>query len=380
MEGQGMTQLVTAVDVAGNQKAALSPSVSLDKTKPTIQGARVTEPNTHGWNNGPVTTRFSAQDALSGLEGLPTTDVILSTEGRGQSVSYGVTDRAGNVAFTSVDGINIDLTPPSVTGTRAPEANQFGWNNVDVNVRFVCTDALSGMDACSPDVTVSSEAANQSRTGIGRDLAGNEAKSVVSGISIDKTAPTIAGSADRPPNANNWYNANVSIVFSCTDALSGIGSCGPTQVISTEGTNLSRSGTATDRAGNTAEATVGGINLDKTPPTVSCANSAPRLWPPNHKMVPIDITVSVADAASAGLSFTLASATSNEPDNGLGDGDTANDIQGFVIGTASTRGALRAERSGTSNGRTYSLTYRSLDLAGNAGMCTTTVTVPHSGS
>ncbi len=379
MEGQGMTQLVTAFDVAGNQKAVLSPPVSLDRTKPTIHGARVTEPNAHGWNNGPVTTRFSAEDALSGLEGPPATDIILSTEGGGQSVSLGAIDRAGNTAAASVDGINIDLTPPSVTGTRAPEANQFGWNKVDVNVRFACADALSGIDACSPDATVSSEAANQSRTGTGRDRAGNEAVSVVSGISIDKTAPTIAGAADRPPNARNWYNANVSIVFTCNDTLSGIGSCGPTpQVISTEGANLSRSGIAADRAGNTAAATVAGINLDKTAPIVTCANPAPRLWPPNHKMVPIEVTVSVADGLSTGLSFTLKSATSNEPDNGLGDGDTAGDIQGFVIGTASTRGAVRAERSGTGIGRIYSLTYGSLDLAGNTGLCTTTVMVPHS--
>jgi len=45
-------------------------------------------------------------------------------------------------------------------------------------------------------------------------------------------------------------------------------------------------------------------------------------------------------------------------------------------GTASTSGQLRAERSGSGNGRAYTLTYRALDRAGNAATCTATVTVP----
>ena len=41
-------------------------------------------------------------------------------------------------------------------------------------------------------------------------------------------------------------------------------------------------------------------------------------------------------------------------------------------------GQLRAERSDAGNGRTYTLTYRGRDLAGNTALCTTTVTVPKS--
>jgi hypothetical protein len=73
----------------------------------------------------------------------------------------------------------------------------------------------------------------------------------------------------------------------------------------------------------------------------------------------------------------LASVTSNEPDDGLGDGDTSADIQGFEPGTASTAGRLRAERAGTGQGRTYSLRWRGLDTAGNAASCAATVDVPH---
>jgi hypothetical protein len=63
--------------------------------------------------------------------------------------------------------------------------------------------------------------------------------------------------------------------------------------------------------------------------------------------------------------------TSNEPDSGAGD------IQGWMIGTAGTTGQLRAERSGSGNGRIYTLTYQGADRAGNTATCAAPVTVPH---
>ena len=71
--------------------------------------------------------------------------------------------------------------------------------------------------------------------------------------------------------------------------------------------------------------------------------------------------------------MTLVSVTSNEPDNGLGDGDTANDI---VIVDDFTFN-LRAERSGTGQGRVYTITYQVTDACGNSTLASATVTVPH---
>jgi hypothetical protein len=93
--------------------------------------------------------------------------------------------------------------------------------------------------------------------------------------------------------------------------------------------------------------------------------------------VNVTATVTVADGESGAAGFTLVSVTSNEPDNGLGDGDQPNDIQGFVLGTADTSGFLRGERSGKGNGRVYTLTYQGSDVAGNSTTCSTAVTVPH---
>ena len=50
------------------------------------------------------------------------------------------------------------------------------------------------------------------------DVAGNTDNSSPLVILVDATAPTIAGSPDRPANGFGWYNADVTAAFSVTDA------------------------------------------------------------------------------------------------------------------------------------------------------------------
>lgn len=65
--------------------------------------------------------------------------------------------------------------------------------------------------------------------------------------------------------------------------------------------------------------------------------------------------------------------TSNEPVDGLGDGDTA---PGWEI-TGDLAAQLRAERSGAGSGRLYTLEISCTDDAGNAAAAGASVTVPH---
>ncbi len=113
---------------------------------------------------------------------------------------------------------------------------------------------------------------------------------------------------------------------------------------------------------------------DTIAPTLTLSASPNSIWPPNHKYVNVTVTANAADNFDANPTVTLLSVTSNEPDNGLGDGDTANDI--VIVGTFNVK--LRAERSGTGNGRIYTLTYQVTDSCGNATTQTVTVTVPKS--
>jgi len=105
------------------------------------------------------------------------------------------------------------------------------------------------------------------------------------------------------------------------------------------------------------------------PPSLSVTVSPDALWPPNHKYVTVEADV---DASSDVSSINLISVTSNEADNGLGDGDKENDI---VILDDFTFD-LRAERSGTGTGRIYSITYQATNTCGNTTISTATVSVP----
>jgi predicted extracellular nuclease len=115
------------------------------------------------------------------------------------------------------------------------------------------------------------------------------------------------------------------------------------------------------------------ICVDATPPTLTLSVSPDVLWPPNHKYVTVEATVSVKDKADPNASWSLVSVTSNEPDNGIGDGNTTNDI--LVINDTTFQ--LRAERSGSGNGRVYSFAYQATDACGNTATANTAVYVPH---
>ena len=96
------------------------------------------------------------------------------------------------------------------------------------------------------------------------------------------------------------------------------------------------------------------------------------LWPPNHKLVPISIT-GVTDPDNDPVTIKITGVTQDEPVNGLGDGDTSPDATPF--GTKAVK--VRAERSGTGDGRVYHLDFQADD--GKGGTCTSKVTVcvPH---
>jgi pimeloyl-ACP methyl ester carboxylesterase len=135
--------------------------------------------------------------------------------------------------------------------------------------------------------------------------------------------------------------------------------------------------TVGDSTGNTDTDTVKVTVKDATAPTLSVALSPNVLWPPNHEMVKIAASIDMVDGCDDKSDVKLVSITSNEPDDGMGDGDTGDDIQGAEFGTDDREFWLRAERQGGGTGRIYTVTYEATDASGNAAKATTEVTVPH---
>lgn len=135
---------------------------------------------------------------------------------------YGTTADGG----TNGKGVVFHLSSAiSITGTRSPGANAYGWNDSPVTATFQCSNALPGLAAGSPPAptVVSTEGAGQSVTGTCTDLAGNSASFTVGDINIDLTGPAITASV----NSSTLWPANgkmVPVIVSgtMTDALSGI--------------------------------------------------------------------------------------------------------------------------------------------------------------
>jgi hypothetical protein len=101
------------------------------------------------------------------------------------------------------------------------------------------------------------------------------------------------------------------------------------------------------------------------PPTIVCTASPRALWPPNNRMVAINVAVTTTDSTTV----RLVSVTADE--------DITGDIAGWTVGIADLNGLLRAERDGPGDGRAYSLLYEAANEAGDTARCTATVVVPH---
>jgi hypothetical protein len=328
-EGSGQTVTGTATDNAGNS-ASTTASLNIDKTPPTITGS-VPPANVNGWYNAPVTVTFTCADSLSGIASCPSPTTV-SADGAGQSVSGVATDTAGNTSFTSVNGINVDQTPPTITATASPAPNTSGWNNGPVTVSFTCSDATSGNaeGACPADQTVSTDGIS-TVAGTVTDRAGNSSSTSVV-VRIDTVPPAITGAQTPPANSAGWNNTAVTVSFTCTDSGSGIATAGcsaPTTL--GEGANQNVTGTAVDSAGNTATTTVSGVNIDETPPTLS---GVPTTAPNANGWYngPVVIHWTCADA----LSGIAGSCPADSVSNSEGTGETTSAAVSDVAGNTTT--------------------------------------------
>ena len=112
----------------------------------------------------------------------------------------------------------------------------------------------------------------------------------------DTTPPTITAVATPAANANGWNKTNVTVKFVCSDTGSGIKTCPAKTIVSGEGANQVISGTAIDKAGNTATASIT-VNIDKTAPIVT-ASSAPAPNADGWNNGPVVVSFSATDALS----------------------------------------------------------------------------------
>lgn len=263
-----------------------APPTPPDTTAPVAVASPSPAANTAGWNNSDVVLTVLASDEAQGsgvkeistvLTGAQTASEVTQGATAEQTVtaegmttlSYFARDNKGNAGATETRVVKIDKTGPQISGHTDGQANLHGWFNRNVTVSFTATEEIgSGLLSVDPAVIVSFEAANQDIVGTARDVAENESTVVVP-LSIDKSAPTISLSDRTVANAFGWNKTDVEVAWDCTDSLSKAVSPSVTQTVSTEGAGQQATGTCLDFADNTSTHTVGGINIDKSAPSIS---------------------------------------------------------------------------------------------------------------
>jgi len=269
-EGADQSAEATCADEAGNEASDTLTGVSIDKTKPVVSGSRSPAANAAGWNNENVLVSFACAETGSVRSGIATDTVAgqtLTSEGAEQSVasSGNCIDKAGNAAAqASVGHISIDKSAPQITLlSRLPAANGSGWNKTDVTVTWSCVDqaGLSGAVAATSVDTRSGEGAAQTAHGSCSDRAGNSSSDSLGGISIDKTAPSIAIVTPADGGSYVWTTP-AAASYSCSDGLSGPDGCSGsvangTNFVSLPAGSKTFTVTASDKAGNTASMTSG---------------------------------------------------------------------------------------------------------------------------
>jgi uncharacterized protein len=146
--------------------------------------------------------------------------------------------------------------------------------------------------------------------------------------------------------------------------------------VTADGTTISNTATVsstTTDPDSSNDSRTASVTASNPAPIISGVSITPSvIWPGNHLMVDATVSYSVGD--NCGPVTCSLSVSSNEPVNGDGDGNTSPDW--VVIDPHHVQ--LRAERSGTGEGRTYIITITCTDSAGNSSTETVTATVPHS--
>lgn len=203
----------------------------------------------------------------------------------------------------------------------------------------------------------------------------------VTGVTINDTLPpevtfvSCTGGGSHFGNTVTWNIGNIT-----TGASGSVTLTVQVNLGTLPGTNIINSATI-----NGAEPGTGPTTVSET--TVTCLNQPPDitdahpsidcLWPPNHKFV--DITIEgVTDPDGDNVTITIIGITSDEPTSdidGAGGAGKAPDADPACIGTPIAR--VRAERSGTGNGRVYEITFVASDGNGGETEGTVKVCVPH---
>jgi uncharacterized repeat protein (TIGR01451 family) len=292
-----------------------------------------------------------------------------------------------------------DVTPPTITAVSQTVSADSSCQAVipdyhnSANDNCACaSDDNSEICQTRDDIVVTQDVAAGTSVGLGTttihltatDEANNTSTKTITFTVVDTTAPTFTF---VPAAITAYTGAGATTCDTTVDPGTATASdnCGPITITRSPSGNTFPVGTTTitwtakDGANNTTTATQTVTVIDNTPPVITLNGNTPSMWPPNHDYQTFQVTNFVASVFDncGGVSVSdvvIEKATSDEAEDADADGSTLNDI---VIAPDYKSIQLRSERSGTGNGRVYTITFRLTDTHGNVTRATAKVVVAH---
>jgi beta-lactam-binding protein with PASTA domain len=314
-------------------------------------------------------TQEAAQSALSrvGLSVGTVSMVDSSTVPAGTVTSQSPT--AGtSVPANSVVDLVVSSSPTTIT-----VPNVVGQNQANAQAAITAAGLSVGTVSMASSCIVPTGVVISQSPSVGTSVAPGSAVDLVVSSGQD-TSPPVPDLASLP-TVTGECSAQITSIPTATDNCAGrvIGTTSDPLSYSQQGT-FTVTWTFNDGNGNTSTQAQTVVVKGVPPPSIQNVFATPNvLWPPNHKMVSVTISVSASATCGATPRCQIKAVRSNEAQNGLGDGDTAPDWQ--ISGDRTVN--LRAERSGTGSGRIYTITVGCTDASGNSSTRMVNVTVPH---
>jgi len=222
-------------------------------------------------------------------------------------------------------------------------------------------------------------------------VGGNAGNGTVFSLSLGSTPPTVSCSAPLILECEDWSafgtvqaevqdtNGNalqvvwtVDATPSQTNTILPEGSITASNVAFTANFELGEHVVAVSASNGRTEPVTCSTTVtvhDTTPPQIVSILATPNLlWPPNHRMIPVNLMIEAVDNCDPSPVIQITSVMSNEPQNPF-----APDWE--IIGATGLN--LKAERLGKGLGRVYTIVVQCQDLSGNVSTASVDVIVPH---
>jgi streptogramin lyase len=338
-------------------------SVSLDGTASTGSGTL-----TYTWKEGATTLGTGATLMTSLPLGTHTITLTVSSSGGGS------------------DDDDVLIT---ISDTVAPTITLNGSNPMTVECHTAFVDpGASASDGCAGDLSSSITVSGSVNSNVVGSYTltyqvsdGTHTTSTMRTVNVVDTTPPVITLNGANPMTVECHTAFIDPGATASDDCAG---SFPATASGTVNVNVpgvyTITYTASDPSGNPAVAQTRTVNVvDTTAPVITLNGAAPEMWSPNHDYHTFSVTdfvTSVTDSCNTSLgisSVVISNVTSDEPENGTGDGNTLNDI---VIAGNCKSVQLRAERIDNGDGRVYTITFKVTDASGNVGTATARVMVP----